>query len=78
MVLPLISPGRESRPKQLESCRSLGSPDDLKSLFESSAFLAHCWVILYLILPLGSFAQSKAIQETIANWGGKTFSKEEL
>ena len=47
----------------------------MKSLFESSAFLAHCWVILSLILPLGSFAQSKAIQETIANWGGKTFFK---
>ena len=45
----------------------------MKSSPESFASLAHYWVAFFLILPLGSFAQSKALQEKIANWGGKTF-----
>ena len=47
----------------------------MKYLSKTSDSLAHYWAIIFLILPLCSSAQSKAIQETIANWGGKTFFK---
>ena len=68
----------KGRPEQPESCGSFGSPDDLKSSSELFASLTHYWVVLFLILPLGSFAQSKALQEKIATWGGKLFSKKVL